>query len=156
MPHTLILGVGNLLMSDDGVGVHAVQRLEKQALPPSVEVLDGGTCGLDLLQYFEDVDRLIVLDAANLGCQPGTIVRLAGDEVPAFLAIKVSPHEINLPELLFSAKLSGIYPREVVVLGMQPETIDLGVELSPPVAAQVDALVEQALAEIGAPVVALA
>ena len=148
MPHTLVLGVGNLLMSDDGVGVHAVQRLEKRTLPPGVEVLDGGTCGLDLLQFFEGVERLIVLDAANLGREPGAIVRLAGDDVPAFLAMKVSPHEINLPELLFSAKLSGIYPREVVVLGVQPETIETGVELSPPVAAQVDALIERALAEV--------
>lgn len=147
MPHTLILGVGNLLMSDDGVGVHAVKRMEKQALPPGVEVLDGGTCGLDLLQYFEGVERLIVLDAANMGCKPGTIVRLAGDDVPAFLAMKVSPHEINLPELLFSAKLTGIYPREVVVLGVQPGTIDTGVELSTPVAAQMDALIEKALEE---------
>lgn len=148
MPHTLVLGVGNLLMSDDGVGVHAVQRLEKRPLPPGVEVLDGGTCGLDLLQFFEGVERLIVLDAANLGCEPGTIVRLEGDDVPAFLAIKVSPHEINLPELLFSAKLSGIYPREVVVLGVQPETIETGVALSPPVAAQVDALLARVMAEI--------
>ena len=147
MPHTLVLGVGNLLMSDDGVGVHAVQRLEKQVLPPGVEVLDGGTCGLDLLQFFEGVERLIVLDAANLGREPGAIVRLEGEDVPAFLAMKVSPHEINLPELLFSAKLSGIYPREVVVLGMQPETIETGVALSPPVAAQLDALIERALAE---------
>lgn len=148
MPHTLVLGVGNLLMSDDGVGVHAVQRLEKRALPPGVEVLDGGTCGLDLLQFFEGVERLIVLDAANVGCEPGTIVRLTGDDVPAFLAMKVSPHEINLPELLFSAKLSGIYPREVVVLGVQPETIETGVELSAPVAAQVDALLAHVMAEI--------
>ncbi len=147
MPHTLILGVGNLLMSDDGVGVHAVRRLEARALPAGVELVDGGTCGLDLLQYFEDVDRLIVLDAANLGREAGAIVRLEGDDVPAFLALKVSPHEINLPELLFSAKLTGIYPRQVVVLGVQPATIETGVELSPPVAARVDVLVEQALAE---------
>ena len=91
MPHTLVLGVGNLLMSDDGVGVHAVQRLEKRTLPPGVEVLDGGTCGLDLLQFFEGVERLIVLDAANLGREPGAIVRLEGEDVPAFLAMKVSP-----------------------------------------------------------------
>lgn len=148
MPHTLVLGVGNLLMSDDGVGVHAVQRLEKRPLPPGVEALDGGTCGLDLLQFFEGVERLIVLDAANLGREPGEIVRLEGEEVPAFLAMKMSPHEINLPELLFSAKLSGIYPRQVVVLGMQPETIETGVELSPPVAAQVDALIERVMEEI--------
>lgn len=150
MPHTLILGVGNLLMSDDGVGVHAVQRLAGRPLPPGVEAVDGGTCGLELLQYFEGVERLIVLDAADLGRPPGEIVRLEGEEVPAFLALKVSPHEINLPELLFSARLSGVYPRRVVVLGVQPASIATGVELSPPVAAQVAALVEKVMEEIQA------
>ncbi len=148
MSRTLILGVGNLLMSDDGVGVHAVQRLLARSLPAGVEVVDGGTCGLDLLQYFEGVERLIVLDAADLGRAPGEIARLEGDAVPAFLALKVSPHEINLPELLFSAKLSDIYPREVVVLGIQPASLETGVELTPAVAARLDALVDRAIAEL--------
>lgn len=148
MPHTLVLGIGNLLMSDDGLGVHAVHHMLARPLPAGVEVVDGGTCGLDLLQYFEGVERLIVLDAADLGRAPGEIVRLEGDAVPAFLALKVSPHEINLPELLFSARLSGIYPPQVVVLGMQPLSIATGVELTPPVAARLDALVDQAVAEL--------
>ena len=110
--------------------------------------MDGGTCGLDLLQFLEGVEHLIVVDAANLGQPPGTIARLEGEAVPAFLAQKVSPHEINLPELLFSAKLTGIYPKRVVVLGIQPQTIETGVDLSPAVAARVDELVERVLAEI--------
>lgn len=92
MEKTLILGVGNLLMSDDGVGVHVVQRLAaSRVLPDEVQAVDGGTCGLDLLQYFEGVDHLIVVDAANLNRPPGSIQRLMGEQVPAFLAQKVSP-----------------------------------------------------------------
>jgi hydrogenase maturation protease len=153
MPKTLILGVGNLLMSDDGVGVRVIERLEAtRALPEGVTALDGGTCGLDLLHFLEGVDLLIVIDAANFNQPPGTIRRLEGEAVPAFLAQKISPHEINLPELLFSAKLCGIYPQKVVVLGVQPQTLEVGLELSPAVAVRVDELVERALAELNAPV----
>ncbi len=149
MPKTLILGVGNLLLSDDGVGVRVIQKLqEEHTLPAEVETVDGGTCGLDLLHFLEGVDHLIVVDAANLGLPPGTIKRLEGEAVPAFLSQKVSPHEINLPELLFSAKLTGIYPKKVVVFGIQPQTIETSLDLSPPVAAQVEELVKRVLAEL--------
>ena len=149
MEKTLILGVGNLLMSDDGVGVHVIQRLTaSRVLPDEVQAVDGGTCGLDLLQYFEGVEHLIVVDAANLSQPPGSIQRLVGEQVPAFLAQKVSPHEINLPELLFSAKLTGLYPKRVVVLGVQPQSIDTGVDLSPALADRVDELVERVMNEI--------
>ncbi len=149
MTKTLILGVGNLLMSDDGVGVRVIERIEAaHVLPENVQTLDGGTCSLDLLHYLEGIDNLVVVDAADLRQPPGTIKRLEGEAVPAFLAQKVSPHEINLPELLFSAKLVGIYPQRVVVLGIQPQTLEVGIELSPPLAAKVDELAALALAEI--------
>ena len=149
MEKTLILGVGNLLMSDDGVGVHVIQRLTaSHVLPDEVQAVDGGTCGLDLLQYFDGVQHLIVVDAANLSQPPGSIQRMVGEQVPAFLAQKISPHEINLPELLFSAKLTGLYPKRVVVLGVQPQTIDTGVDLSPAVAGQMDELVLRIMQEI--------
>jgi hydrogenase maturation protease len=149
MTKTLILGVGNLLMSDDGIGVRVVERIAAaRVLPPDAQTLDGGTCGLDLLHFLEGVENLIVVDAANMGLPPGTIRRMEGDDVPAFLAQKVSPHEINLPELLFSARLVDIYPRRVVVLGIQPQSIAVGLELTPPIAAQLDELADRALAEI--------
>ena len=149
MKKSLILGVGNLLLSDDGVGVRVIERIEAGGgLPEGVQTLDGGTCGLDLLHFLEGVDNLVVIDAADFGAAPGTIRRFEGEAVPAFLAQKVSPHEINLPELLFSAKLTDIYPARVVVLGVQPQTIAVGLELSPPVAARVEELAALALSEI--------
>jgi hydrogenase maturation protease len=150
MGKTLVLGVGNLLLSDDGVGIHTIQRLQKVAqLPEEVQVLDGGTMGLDLLYYLEGVSHLLIVDAVvEVGQPPGTLTRMAGDQVPAYLSLKMSPHEIGLPDMLFAAKLRDIYPEEVVVWGVQPETIEVGLDLSPPVAAQVDVLVEKILEEL--------
>jgi hydrogenase maturation protease len=148
MPKTLILGIGNLLLSDDGIGVHTAWRLQEVNLPEEVQVVDGGTCGLDLLQFLEGIERLVIVDAVKAGKQPGTIIRMVDEEIPAYLALKVSPHEIGLPELLFTAKLRDLYPRQVVVLGIQPEMLETGVELSPIVSARLDDLVEKILEEI--------
>lgn len=151
MTKILVLGIGNLLLTDDGVGIRAIQLLEERyALPEEVQVVDGGTCGLDLLQFLEGVDHLVILDAASLGKIPGSIVRMEGDQVPAYLALKTSPHEIGLPELFFTARLTDIYPPRVVVLGMQPESIETSLGLTPAVAAHLDELVEMAAAEVGA------
>ncbi|HIE39765.1 MAG TPA: HyaD/HybD family hydrogenase maturation endopeptidase [Anaerolineales bacterium] len=157
MGKTLILGVGNILLSDDGVGVHVVRRLEEVAeFPETVQVLDGGTKGLDLLHYLEGVSHLIIIDAVEIGESPGTLARLEGDQVPAYLSLKMSPHEIGLPDMLFAAKLRDLYPEEVVVWGVQPATTEVGLALSEPVAARVDVLVERVLEELagwGIPVV---
>jgi hydrogenase maturation protease len=148
MPKTLILGVGNLLLSDDGVGIRVIQKLETlPGLPEDVQLLDGGTCGLDLLQYLEGVENLVVVDAADFGELPGSIHRIEGDAVPAYLEQKISPHEISLPELLFSARLIGIYPQRVIILGIQPESLAVGMDLTPAVDARVDQLAALALAE---------
>jgi len=149
MKKTLVLGVGNLLLSDDGVGVHVIQRLQAaHPFPEEVQVVDGGTCGLDLLQFLEGIERLIIIDAARLGEPPGTVARMEGDQVPAFLSLKTSLHEIGLPELLFTAKLTDIYPQEVVVLAVQPESIETSLKLTPAVAARVDELVEMVIGEV--------
>lgn len=149
--NTLLLGIGNLLLTDDGVGIHAIQQLQtRYTLPAEVQVVDGGTCGLDLLQFLEGVDKLVILDAANLRKPPGTIVRMEGDQVPAYLAIKTSPHEIGLPELLFAARLSEIYPPQVVIFGMQPQSIETWLGLTPVVEGKLEEFVELAAREIGA------
>ena len=149
MKKTLVLGVGNLLLSDDGVGIHTIQRLQAaHGLSEEVQVVDGGTCGLDLLQFLEGIERLIIVDAAKMGKPFGTVVRLEGDQVPAHLSLKTSPHEIGLPELLFAAKLTKIYPSEVVVFGVEPQSLETSLEMTPAVAARVDELVELVTAEV--------
>lgn len=150
MKKTLILGVGNYLLSDDGLSVHVLERLqEKFQFPETVEIVDGGTCGLDLLQYLEGVENLVIIDAINRrNTPPGTLIRLAGNQVPAYLDLKISPHDIGLPDLLATAKLRDLYPPNVVVFGISPASLELGVELSPIVAEKIDELIEQIISEV--------
>jgi hydrogenase maturation protease len=96
----------------------------------------------------EDADCLIVIDAVQMDTEPGTIVRLEGEEVPAFLSVKVSPHQMGLPDILAAAKLRGRYPGDIVLWGVQPGVIDTTLELSASVASQVDALVQGVLADL--------
>jgi hydrogenase maturation protease len=148
MGKNLVLGVGNLLLSDEGIGIHAVKKLlDGQMLPEDVEIVDGGTAGLNLLYYLEGVERLVIIDAVETGGPPGTIVRLSGDKIPAYMALKVSPHEITLPDFLAAARLRDLYPKEVIVWGMQPQSLDVGVELSPGLANKIDTLVDLVVAE---------
>lgn len=147
---TLVLGLGNILLSDEGVGVRAVEALvEKAPLPPDVEVLDGGTSGMDLLDQIAGRARLIVVDAVRTGRAPASVVRLAGDEVPAFFSSKLSPHQLGLCDVLAVLRLMEAAPARISVIGVEPASLDLGLELSPAVAArlpEVVALIEAELA----------
>jgi hydrogenase maturation protease len=126
-----IFGIGNILLSDDGVGVHAVHRLiEDFAFPDSVELIDGGTKGLDLLPLLEGRDKVLIIDAANFKKEPGTIDIVEGDRIPAFLSAKLSVHQIGLPDMLFAAKLMDIAPPEMCLIGIQPESMETGTYLS--------------------------
>jgi hydrogenase maturation protease len=146
---TLVLGLGNLLRRDEGLGIRALWLLEQHyVLPESVQIVDGGTLGLELLAYVEGAERMIVLDAAVTDGPPGSLICLRGDEVPAFLGIRTSPHEIGLADLLAVSRLRGTSPPEIVVFGMQPGVIELGWELSSTVASELERLVEMAVAEL--------
>jgi hydrogenase maturation protease len=146
---TLVLGLGNLLRRDEGLGIRALWLLQQRyQLPESVQTVDGGTLGLELLSYLEGAERVIVLDAAVTDGPPGTLICLRGDEVPAFLGIRSSPHEIGLPDLLAVARLRGTAPAEIVLFGMQPEVIELGWELSPSVDQELEKLVEGVVEEL--------
>jgi hydrogenase maturation protease len=146
----LVLGLGNILLGDEGVGVRTVERLlAEYEFPEEVQVMDGGTLGLDLLPYVEDCRRLLVIDAVKAGKEPGTLVRLSGQQVPRFLdASKVSPHQDGLQDLLAVAALKGYLPEEVVLWGVQIQALGVGLEPSPVVAAQIGPLVEEVLDEL--------
>lgn len=148
-PKVLVLGIGNLVMSDDGVGVKVVQKLLREyRFAETVEILDGGTLGLDLLPKLEGVEHLIVVDAVETGEAPGTCVRLAGKELPIALETKVSPHQMGLKDLLSVAELLGHAPREMVLVGVQPGSIEMDTELTAVVEAKVDELVSMVLEEL--------
>ena len=150
MTETLVLGLGNILLGDEGVGVRVIERLLEQVeFPEEVQVLDGGTLGLDLLPYLEGAARLLVVDAAQARKPAGTLVRLTGREIPIFLdASTVSPHQEGLQDLLAVAALKGYLPEEVVFLGVQVGSLGVSLELSPAVAAQVNPMVERVLEEL--------
>jgi hydrogenase maturation protease len=138
----LILGLGNVLCSDDGVGAIAVARLAREFDAPSgVQILDGGTLGLSLLPYLQDARTVILVDAIRADASPGSLVRLEGSEVAPAVRERLSPHQVGVADLLDGARWLDQYPESVVLLGIVPESLELGVTLSPSVEAQVPKLV---------------
>jgi hydrogenase maturation protease len=136
-------------MSDDGTGVRVIQQLaDNYRFPPEVTLLDGGTLGLDLLPQLEGIDRLLIVDAVETGKVPGSLIRLTGMDVHPVMEMKLSLHQMGLKDLLAVAMLQGITPPEMVLMGIQPENIELGMDLSPAVAAKFDTLVENVLREL--------
>lgn len=149
VPAILVLGLGNTLLQDDGLGVWAVRRLiAEYVLPETVEVLDGGVLGLDLLSRLEDVTALLIIDAVRAGLAPGTPMRLEGDAIPTVLARKMSMHQAGLQDLLAVSALRGTLPPRRVLYGLEPAVIDWGDELSPTLAPQIDKLVDSVVQEL--------
>lgn len=148
-PQTLLLGLGNILLGDEGIGIRALERLQVQyQLPETVQPLDGGVMGLELLTYVEDAKALLAIDAVQTGQPPGTLVRLEGEEIPTTLAMKLSMHQVNFQEVLAVSRLRGKTPPRLVVWGMEPAVLEPTVVLSEPIANQLDNLVQAVVAEL--------
>ncbi|GAB4300563.1 MAG: HyaD/HybD family hydrogenase maturation endopeptidase [Desulfuromonadia bacterium] len=146
---TLVLGIGNTIMSDDGIGVRVVRELATRfRFPPSVSILDGGTLGLDLLPHLEGIANLLIIDAVMTPDPPGTLIRLEGEEIPRVFATKLSPHQMGLQDLLAVSTLMGHTPASMVLLGAVPVELGMGTELSPPLQQSVEPLVAMALHEL--------
>lgn len=138
---TLVIGCGNLLGADDGVGLAALERLRNQyRFPPDVRLEDGGTWGLNLLPLIEESGRLLLVDAINAGAAPGSLLTLERERLPMYFSQKISPHQIDLREVLALAEFRGTLPGDTVAIGVQPERIEMSTDLSPSVACQIDAL----------------
>lgn len=151
MTTTLVLGLGNTIMSDDGIGPKVIEQLQQGAgLPDSVTLLDGGTLGLDLLPHLEGIQRLIIVDAVEIGQPAGTCVRLAGDEVPMALETKLSPHQMGMKDLLAVARLMGHLPEEIVLIGVQPACLEMDTELTTLVAGAIPTLIAMLHTELSA------
>lgn len=145
----LILGVGNVLMTDDSIGVRAVEELERRfSMPEGVELLDGGTSGIELLRHISGRDCLIIIDAVKGGLPPGTVARVEGEDVPARFMTRISPHQLGLSDLLAAAKLTGELPREMVLFGIEPKRVELGLQLSEEVAAGFERLLAVVIEEL--------
>jgi hydrogenase maturation protease len=128
---TVVIGLGNPLMTDDGVGLALLAGLQARGpFQPAPLFVDGGTWGMNLLPTIEDAGRVLFLDAVNFGAPPGTPVRLERHRLPRWLGLKLSPHQIDLKEVLALAELRGRLPAEAVVVGIQPDRVEMGSELS--------------------------
>ena len=126
-----ILGIGNTLYTDEGLGVHAIAALQEQySMDPQVQLIDGSTDGMSLLGPVEDTDYLIVIDAINAGKEGGHIIELHGNDIPAYYGIKMSIHQLGFQEVLLASKLRERYPKNIVMIGMQPTSLELGIGLS--------------------------
>ncbi len=117
----LIIGVGNVLMQDEGIGVRAVEKLECQyIIPPNIKVIDGGTSGTELLNPMRGAKHLIIADAINSGKAPGTLFRMVDDDIPAFFQTKLSNHQLGISDLLALLKLTDEMPQHISIIGMEP------------------------------------
>lgn len=155
----LILGLGNILLKDEGIGVHIVRELQKQNLPRNVEIIDGGTAGLDVLLSIIDVDKLVIIDALRAGKEPGKIYKISLDskEKGALTQIfsretlsKISLHQIGLLDALKIAEKINTAPEEIVIIGVEPAEMNCGLELTEPVMQKVPQIIKKVLEEVRA------
>jgi len=143
-----VIGVGNLLLGDEGVGVHTVAELKKNILPPAVKVIDGGTAGIDLLYHLEDANYAIIVDCIQADAAAGTIFRIPFEELATGSpAETVSLHDLSLKDMLFLAKYLGRLP-PTVIYGVQPETVRFSDQPSQSVRGAIPRLIELIKEEI--------
>ena len=145
----VVLGIGNTILTDEAAGVRVVEALERDyALPANVLAIDGGTSGMEMIEDLSDLDFLIVVDVVKTGAAPGTVVKIDGAEIPVFFRSKLSPHQIALPDVLASLELLGSMPREIIVLGVEPISLELGMEMTTTVAERIPQLVGMVVEEL--------
>lgn len=145
----LVLGLGNILLSDEGVGVRIVEALSaSHDLPDGVEVLDGGTSGMDLLDMVAERDCLIVADAVNAAGPPGRLIRLEGENIKVLFETRFSPHQLGLSDMLAALCLIDKAPCRVVIIGVVPQNLSLGLDLSRAAAGGCDTAVTMIVDEL--------
>ncbi|WP_241893471.1 HyaD/HybD family hydrogenase maturation endopeptidase [Magnetofaba australis] len=145
----VVLGLGNLLLSDEGVGVRVVEALARRAppLPDCVTLLDGGTAAMDLLDELCAADHLIVADAINAET-PGELITLRDGELGAFFQTKISPHQVGFADVLAAMTLLDGAPQSIVVHGVAPLSLETGMALTPLIAGKVETLCQRIVKEI--------
>ena len=151
MKKTAIIGMGNPLMSDEGIGVRLVARLRQTAVRDIVDVLDLGTSGMSVLHELEGRDKVVFVDCTMMGEKPGAIRRFTPDDVDTRkVQPRLSLHEGDLLHTIALARHLGICPNEVVIFGIEPKTIEFGEQLSPELARHLDEYAAAISAEVGA------
>ncbi len=143
----LILGIGNLLLSDEGAGIRVIENLmENYNIPDTIEVTDGGTMGIELLPWIEGRSHIIIVDAVRSDNPPGSVLRI--DNVPAFFRDRISPHQIGISDVLAMATITDGLSAEVILIGIEPESLSGWIDLSETVAAKIETMTDLVIAEI--------
>lgn len=150
MKSTVVLGAGNELMKDEGVGVHAIRALQAELprLNNAVELIDSGTSP-DLNHLVQGADKLIIIDAVKGSCEPGTIYRFTADQIVNDTGVTTSLHQMGIIESLRMMELTGGRPTQTVVIGVEPAEIDIGLELSQHIQTRMPKIIQTVLEEIG-------
>ena len=145
---TVVVGIGNLIRTDDGLGVHAIERLRRDLrVPTGVTLIDGGTQGIELISDISDSTHLLLLDAIHVGEPPGTLIRMVNEELRG-LPCAASVHQVGLADLLATLPLVSEIQREIVLLGAEPASTDWGTELTVPVQAAFGSLIDAAVEQL--------
>jgi len=143
----VILGIGNLLLSDEGIGIKTLEELSKNfEFPEEVELVDGGTLGLGLLEFVEQATHLLVVDAIEGGGKPGTLYEFKGKDLLPQVAERLSLHEVSFLDILNLAKLRGKIPEEIVILGVEPGSLEMSTNLTEEVKSKIPELITRILA----------
>jgi hydrogenase maturation protease len=146
----LVLGIGNTILKDEGIGVRVAEKMMEMSLPPEVEVMDGGIKGLDLLYYIEGRKKVIVVDAVKAGAPPGTLFRFTDNDIAAKKGVMRSAHGIDFSDVIAVARFTGTKPDEVIFLGVEPYDLSVSMELSPKIEEMIPILINLVMKEIDA------
>ncbi|MDZ4164509.1 MAG: hydrogenase maturation protease [Smithellaceae bacterium] len=144
-PRLFVVGVGNLLLKDEGVGIHVVRRLREdpRPLPPEVSLIEAGLPGVGLLELLEKADGMVLIDAARMNKAPGTVIRFSPEELmDKPQGASFSSHDLKLPEVFALARSLSLMPRSVAIIGIEPGEISWGMELTPEVASSLPRVIE--------------
>ncbi len=138
----LVLGIGNLLIGDEGVGCRAVEELcRRYSMPPEVQCIDGGTAGFELLSYLDGRNEVILIDALQDDRAPGTVIKVEDEHVPKAFLARTTPHQLGICDVLAAAQLTGIQPGRLVLFGIEPKQMEVGLSLSSEVQAAMEKVV---------------
>jgi hydrogenase maturation protease len=148
-PSVTILGLGNILLTDEGIGVHTVNEFQRRyAVPDYVEIVDGGAAGLDLIPFIEGREKVLMVDAVNFDREPGYVDILENDAIPAKITTKASMHHLGLMDVLSIVKMTGNFPKQLCLIGIQPKSLELGLDMTPEIWDKKEALIERVLKKL--------
>jgi hydrogenase maturation protease len=150
-PHSsiLILGVGNILLGDEGVGVRVIEAMQEMDLPDTIELLDGGTASIDILEFLKNRERVIVIDAVQGGGgEPGTLYRFTPADIKVRKPVYTSLHQVGLLESLTTLEYTGESLKDIIIFGVEVEKLGWSLELSPDIKAVIPRIIEKVLEEI--------